>query len=115
MGRRHVGALSEIGRGAGLLQPAEVDEVMQHARAFIPLLLAHIQKEDRVLYPMATQAITPADFDQLEESCAAFDRDVVGPDAIQRLKVLARELIEQFPPDPQFLAQQSGCFARGGH
>jgi len=114
-GRHHVGALAEIGRGAGPLPAAESQQVVEHARAYIPLLLAHIQKEDRILYPLAMRCISPADFDEMEKSCQAFDREVVGQDAIQRLKALAQELVSQFPPDPQVITEQSGCFVCGGH
>ena len=67
-GRSHVGALIKIGEGSGPLSPSERDAIIEHALAYIPLLRSHIIKEDNVLYPMAVQAIPPAEMDACSPS-----------------------------------------------
>jgi hemerythrin-like domain-containing protein len=114
-GREHVGALAEIGRGTGPLSLPEREAVAEHARALIPLLRAHIQKEDNILYPMARQGIPPAEIARLNESCEVFDREVMGAGEIQRLKALASELLVNFPPDAEKMAVVTGCAGCRGH
>jgi hemerythrin-like domain-containing protein len=114
-GRRHVRALVEIGQQTGPLRLDEARQMVKHARAFIPLLLEHIRKEDNVLYPMALQSIPPATLAQLEESCRAYDSEVVGHDEIQRLKDLAQDLLAQYPPHPGVLESAHACSGCGCH
>ena len=75
------------------------------------LLYGHIQKENNILYPMAQQAIPPAEFARLDESCAAFDREVLGAGEVLKLKALAAELTRKYPASPADLAVHSGCCA----
>ena len=114
-GRNHVRALADIGAGSGLLTAQEVERVIEHAEAFIPLLLGHIQKEDNVLYPMAQQAIPPTEFAKLDAACEAFDREVMGADEVGSLKALARELTATYPPCQERLAAAAACGGCGGH
>jgi hemerythrin-like domain-containing protein len=88
---------------------------MEHARAFIPLLRDHIQKEDNILYPMALQAIPATDLQKLDADCEAFEREVVGSDAIQQLKDLALNLVGAYPPDPERMAAGAACVGCRGH
>jgi hemerythrin-like domain-containing protein len=99
-GRNHLRALAAIGQLAGALSAAEIAQVIEHGREFVPLLASHIQKENNILYPMALQAIPPDEFSQLDAACAAFDREVMPPGEIQRLKDLAAELIAAYPAEP---------------
>jgi hemerythrin-like domain-containing protein len=114
-GRCHVRALAEMGQGSGPLSAAETRQVMEHAQAFILLLRGHIQKEDNILYPMAEQAIPAAAFEKLDADCEAFEREVVGSDAIQQLKDLALELVGAYPPDPERMAAGAVCIGCHGH
>lgn len=113
-GRRQVRALAEIGHGQGTLSPEERQSVILHARAFIPLLLAHIQKEDTVLYPMAMQHVPAAVMSELDASCRAYDAEVMGEGEIQRLKNLAQELQAQYPGQAGGLDQFQAACAFGG-
>jgi hemerythrin-like domain-containing protein len=113
-GRRHVRALAEVGQGTGPLSAPEQQAVVAHATAFIPLLGSHIQKEDNILYPMAQQAIPPADFEKLDAACADFEHEVLGAAQVQRLKDLALELIGRFPPNLAAIAA-AGCAGCRGH
>ncbi len=51
--------------------PSAASQVVQNALSYVKLLRQHIQKEDRVLFPVADRAI-PAE--QREQVDAAFDR-----------------------------------------
>jgi hemerythrin-like domain-containing protein len=114
-GRVHVRALDEIGRGSGPLTPREIQQVTEHALAFSALLRSHIQKEDHVLYPMALQAIPPPELAALDQSCAAFEQEVMGADEIAKLTDLAINLTGAYPPDPVCMATSMGCAGCGGH
>jgi hemerythrin-like domain-containing protein len=110
-GRAEVRGLVEIGAGAGQLGAAEKAKANGYAREFVPLLYAHIQKENNILYPMAQQSLPPARLAELDRSCEAFDREVLGPAEVARLKKLAADLISKYPSDPNVLAVHGGCGA----
>ncbi len=65
VGRSHVRALLEAGEGSGPLSAVETQLVLEHAGAFVPHLRAHIQKEDRILYPMALRLMPDEDLDAI--------------------------------------------------
>ncbi len=90
-------------------------QVVEHAEAFIPLLRGHIQKEDNILYPLAEQAIPTAAFEKLDADCEAFEREVVGSDAIQQLNDLALNLVGAYPPDPERMAAGAACVGCHGY
>ena len=73
-GREEVRGLLRIGTGTAPLSETERGEVVSYASRFVPLLYAHIQKENNILYPMAQNTIAPEEFERLDESCEAFDR-----------------------------------------
>lgn len=47
----------------------------ERAREFVGLLGAHIQKEDRILYPMAEKFLTGADMKALAQAFAEFEQE----------------------------------------
>jgi hemerythrin-like domain-containing protein len=114
-GRAHVRALVEIGAGSGPLTPAEKRVVIEHGSEYVPLLLAHIQKEDNILYPMAQQAIPKAAFEQLDRDCEAFEKAAMSPEKLEELRTLAAELVESYPPDACRLAGAQACVGCAGH
>ncbi len=97
-GREHVGALAALGGGSGPLSDEERKTLSGHALAYVPLLRAHIMKEDQVLYPMAQQVLTPEQLDRLAEEFDAFEVEVMGPSRHAKLHALAESLIQAFPP-----------------
>jgi hemerythrin-like domain-containing protein len=111
-GRTHVKALHALGEGKGPLTEAERAMAAEQARAFVPLLLQHIQKEDNVLYPMARQALPAAELTHLDAECAAFDHEVSAAEAA-RLRQLAEDLMAAYPPAPERLA--AACSYAGFH
>jgi len=104
-GREHVRALAKAGEGTGPLSEAEELDVAEHALAFVPLLLAHIQKEDNILYPMAQQALPPAAMEALDRECTQFEQATD----------LAATLVAAYPADADRLACAQACVGCAGH
>lgn len=98
VGRGHVSALRQIGDGVGPLTAGESRVVLDHAGAFVPLLRAHIQKEDRILYPMAVRLLGGPDMDAMEAEFAAFDARLQADGSHDRLRAFADRLTAAFPP-----------------
>jgi hemerythrin-like domain-containing protein len=110
-GRQEVRGLLEIGSGSGPLNSGEAGRVSGYAAQFVPLLYAHIQKENNILYPMAQQAIAPDDFERLDEDCDAFDREVRREIDVDGLRELAADLARRYPARVADLAVFGGCGA----
>jgi hemerythrin-like domain-containing protein len=113
-GRAEVRRLVQIGAGSGPLTNAERSDAADAARRFVPLLYSHIQKENNILYPMAQQAVSPDELAALDESCAAFDCEVLGPGEIAGLTRLAADLVSAYPASVAGLAVFGGCGACAG-
>jgi hemerythrin-like domain-containing protein len=83
------------------------------ARGYVELLRAHIQKEERVLFPMADQALSAAEQQRL---LAAFERtetQELGEVTHDRMLAIADELAERYGTDPaQVAAAGCGCGRR---
>ena len=111
VGRGHVSALRQVGDGMGALAAAEIRLVLENAGAFIPLLRAHILKEDRILYPMAVRLLTGPEMDAMETDFAAFEARMRADGSYDRLHGLADRLTAAFRPDPARMAaaQMVGC------
>jgi hemerythrin-like domain-containing protein len=110
-GRREVRGLLELGAGTGPLSAAEKAKAIDYAGQLVPLLYAHIQKENNILYPMAQQTIPPEEFDLLDQSCEAFDQEIRAQLDVAGLKDLAASLVSRYPADPARLAVYGGCGA----
>ncbi len=112
VGRGHVSALREAGGGTGPLAAMETQLVLENAAAFIPLLRTHIQKEDRILYPMAERLLTGPEMDAMETEFEALEARMRGDGSLDRLHGLADRLTAAFRPDPARMAaaaQMVGC------
>jgi hemerythrin-like domain-containing protein len=99
-GREHVQALAALGSSSEPLSTEERNSLVLHALAYVPLLRAHILKEDQVLYPMAQQALDPAQMDELAAEFDEFEAEVVGPARLAELEALAEALMQAFPSSP---------------
>jgi hemerythrin-like domain-containing protein len=104
VGRGHVSALRQVGAGTGPLTATETGLVLESAGAFIPLLRAHILKEDRILYPMAVRLLTGPEMDAMEAEFTAFDARLRADGSYDRLHALAERLTAAFRPDPVRMA-----------
>lgn len=52
------------------------EELVEPARRYIDLLQAHIEKEEKVLFPMATNILDEGDFSSLEASFRAVNQEM---------------------------------------
>ena len=112
VGRGHVAVLREAGGGRGPLAAVETELVLEHAGAFIPLLRAHILKEDRILYPMAVRLLTGPEMDTMATEFEALEARMRADGSYDRLHGLADRLTTSFRPDPARMAaavQMVGC------
>jgi hemerythrin-like domain-containing protein len=98
LGRQQVARLGAVAAGSGPVAPAERDSVLAVADEFIPLLLAHIQKEDGILYPMSTRVISGPEFDEMVVAFERFEAALTGDRAPDHLRRLAEGLGKDFPP-----------------
>ncbi len=110
-GREQVRALLAIGSGAGPLSQTERAGVIESAGIFVPLLYAHIQKENNILYPMAQNTIAAREFELLDRSCDQFDQEIQAQIDVTGINALARDLVRRYPSDPGDLAVYGGCGA----
>lgn len=108
-GRHEVRGLIQLGAMSGPLTEAERARAIDHVMQFVPLLYAHIQKENNILYPMAQNAIAPEELERLDESCEAFDKEIQALLDVNGLKALATDLKRRYPADPAGLAIYGGC------
>ena len=93
-GRAHVRKIAE-------LSSKEVDdrsrsELVNHVKAYANLLGQHIQKEDKILYPMADQLLTSDDQDELEKGFLEVEEKVMGPGVHERYHHMIEELEKRF-------------------
>jgi hemerythrin-like domain-containing protein len=104
VGRGHVGTLRQVGEGTGAVSAVEAQLVLEHASAFVPHLRAHIQKEDRILYPMALRLLSGPELDAIEAEFGAFDAGRRADGTYDRLDAMADRLVTAFRPDPGRMA-----------
>ena len=114
-GRDHVGALVAIGEGEGPLSQEEKERLVSHCRNYVPLLRAHILKEDNILYPMAEQSLPPGVLEDLAGDFEAFEREVMGDGAHAAFHGLAEKLAAAYPPAKDDGAPGKSCFTCAGH
>ncbi len=114
VGRGHVSALRQASEGPGPLGAVEAQIVQENAAAFIPLLRAHIQKEDRILYPMALRLLTAPELDAILTAFEAADAVRREDGSLDRLHVLADRLTTAFRPDPARMAAAANLVGCGG-
>lgn len=108
-GRAQVRGLLALGAGSGPLTEPEKANAADYAGELVPLLYAHIQKENNILYPMAQNAIPPGELALLDESCKAFDRQIQGQLDVAELRDLAARLSRCYPADAARLAAYAAC------
>jgi hemerythrin-like domain-containing protein len=114
-GRSHVGVLLQIGEGNGPLSHSERDAIVDHALAYVPLLRSHIIKEDNILYPMAVQAIPPAEMEAMLSEFKGSERTTEHGSELERFHAMAERLVQSYPPDPSRMAAGTGCSGCTGH
>lgn len=97
-GRSWTGVLARVAGGTDALGDDEARDVRQAARAYVPLLRAHIQKEDQILYPMADRFLAEGTWRSLEAAFEAFQAGHAAED--RELRALADDLTRRHPRRP---------------
>lgn len=95
-GRAHVRAMGELITPAAAGDTAALARWNEHARAYIDLLGQHIQKEDQCLYPMANQALSAADQEELARRFESVEHLEMGLGTHERYLKIADELAEHY-------------------
>ncbi len=103
-GRARVDVLRQVGQAQGAVEAPERESMLVAAHDLVPLLRQHIQKEDRILYPMALRALSGPELDRMETAFAEFDRRLNAAGTGERLRALADRLTSAFAPDPGRMA-----------
>jgi hemerythrin-like domain-containing protein len=67
-------------------------EVIADARAYSQLLRQHILKEDRILFPMASQVLPPAEQDRVADGFEHLEHDETGEGIHERYLALVEKL-----------------------
>ena len=112
-GRQHVGVIFHVGEGVGPLGAAETALLLETAAGFIPLLRAHILKEDRILYPMSERLLTGPEMDAMETEFGAFEKTMHADGRYDRLIALAEKPLASFRPDAGRMAEAAGIAGCG--
>ncbi|MGB6042306.1 MAG: hemerythrin domain-containing protein [Pirellulales bacterium] len=107
-GRRFVQLMADALSISAADAEAARNAFIEPARGFVALLREHIHKEDHCLFPMANQALSEPDQQQLVESFEKVEHDDLGPETHQRYVNLANELAERFGVQPVASASQCG-------
>lgn len=91
-GRAHVAALAAAIEGAARGEAGAVTALREHLGGTIALLRAHIDKEDRILYPMADRLLAREDQEWLQREFARVEREETGAGVHEKYHRLAEEL-----------------------
>jgi hemerythrin-like domain-containing protein len=94
-GRRHVRAMAEAIDRVAAGDVGARERFVEHANAFVQLLRQHIFKEDHCLFPMADQALSAADQDQLCRSFERGEHEDLGSDTHDKYLRIADQLADR--------------------
>ncbi len=97
-GRACVEALRQIGRGQGPLDSEERTTLRARSAEYVDLLRHHIDKEDRVLYPIAIRVLSEDDLTELGSRFEELEAKASASGRSERLRELAREIMTAYPP-----------------
>jgi hemerythrin-like domain-containing protein len=65
--RDHVAAIASAVEGYDAAKPIQTGRILESAAAYIAVLRSHIHKEDHVFFPLAQEALTAEEADQLHQ------------------------------------------------
>jgi hemerythrin-like domain-containing protein len=105
LGRAHVRELFTLASGTGTLSPEETSELLHNVSGYVPLLRAHILKEDTILYPLALRLLTAPELDAMDTAFETFEARFRADGSLDRLSALADRLTTLFRPDPARMAE----------
>jgi hemerythrin-like domain-containing protein len=102
-GRALVGILASHATQEPAWSEEDLGSIAEAALQFAALLRHHIQKEDRILYPMAERHLSEAAAAQVDEACRRLDA-AQGPAARDPHLALAELLCAAHPAEPRRVA-----------
>eukprot|EP00823_Brevimastigomonas_motovehiculus_P003534 TRINITY_DN2166_c0_g1_i1.p1 TRINITY_DN2166_c0_g1~~TRINITY_DN2166_c0_g1_i1.p1 ORF type:complete len:309 (-),score=78.01 TRINITY_DN2166_c0_g1_i1:124-1050(-) len=87
----------------------ELSTAIDLSRAYTDLLRQHIQKEDRILYPLARRLLPERMMKEVELECARYDEG--KQKQIIELEQISTQLIKEYPESEidHTVARESGC------
>jgi hemerythrin-like domain-containing protein len=87
-----------LGRMQAALQPElNVSAFHEAANAYAALLLAHIEKENTLLFPMAERLLSPAEQSDMANAFETFEEQVMGPGQHEALHATLKRLLAKYP------------------
>lgn len=95
-GRRLTGVLAGLAGGDAAWDQDQRRRLLFAATGYARLLEGHIQKEDRVLYPMAAQMLPEEAWQAIESEFADFQTGPGRAEQAARFEHLARELADRY-------------------
>lgn len=98
-GRRLTRALAELAADDAAWDPEQRRRLLRAATGYARLLRDHIQKEDRVLYPMAKQMLPESAWQQIESEFSAFQAAPRRAEQAARLERVAGEFAGRYAAD----------------
>jgi len=91
-GRTYIGAIADAVDDYERGDEAAARTIARNARGYVELLRGHIQKEERVLFPMAEEVLSADDQRSLEESFERIETEVMGAGVHERYHQMLDEL-----------------------
>jgi hemerythrin-like domain-containing protein len=67
------------------------EDIVQHGRAYIELLTAHIQKENEILYPIADEILSEDDQRGLAKGFKDVEEKIMGPGVHEKYHKMIEE------------------------
>jgi len=96
LGRAHVRGMDQALGAQVDASPGAARGFRRHAEGYVGLLRQHIQKEDFVLFEIATQRLDPGRKDRAAAEFERIERDVVGAGRHERYHALLEELAVRY-------------------
>jgi hemerythrin-like domain-containing protein len=91
-GRAFIGAIADAVDAYERGDEAAARTITRNARGYVGLLRGHIQKEERVLFPMADEVLSADDQRSLAESFERIETEVMGAGVHERYHKMLDEL-----------------------
>ena len=98
-GRRLTGVLSDLAAGEAAWDPEERRRLLFAATGYARLLSEHIQKEDRLLYPMARHMLQDDVWQEIESGFLTFMTEPQRAEQADRLKGIVQGLADRYAAD----------------
>ena len=99
--RRFTQTLAQLAAEQSAWSPEQQRRLLRAAMGYAQLLRSHIQKEDRVLYPMASQMLPESAWQHIESGFSTFQSAPGRAEQAARYERLAEELAARYATDEE--------------